>query len=56
MKLEQALDFAKRSAFTALDVGDVAGHRENVIDFLTDEKASEFTRDALALFDRLTTN
>jgi hypothetical protein len=56
MKLDQALDFAKRSAFVALDTGDVAGHRENIIDFLTDENASEFTNAALALFDRLTTN
>ena len=56
MTLEQALDFAKRSAFVALDCSDVAGHRENIIDFLSDENASDYTSDALALFDQLTTN
>jgi hypothetical protein len=56
LTLQQALDFARRSADVALDTDAVADHRDNVIDFLNDEGAADFVAQALAQFDTLTAN
>lgn len=61
MTRQQALDFAKASADMAWDqrhsseytesFTSVDSYRDNVIDTLNDERAAEFTSEALAVFD-----
>lgn len=52
MTREEAVDFGKYSAFTAIDQGEVDNYRDNVIDTLNEHKSSEWEFDALQAFDK----